>query len=185
MKESLDATNYLYPMPVVLVGAMLDGKANYLTVAHVGIIDFETISISLGKGHHTCKGIHQSKAFSVNFPSHDLVKQTDYCGIVSGKNHDKATLFTNLAGEHTGAPLIQECPLNLECRLEQVLDRQKHEVFFGTVVGAYCDQECLDDQVPDLTKLKPLLFAMNDKGYWSLGSRLADAWSVGKELKKD
>jgi flavin reductase (DIM6/NTAB) family NADH-FMN oxidoreductase RutF len=183
MKTNLGPVNYLYPMPVVLVWAMVDGKPNYLTVAHVGIIDFETVSISLGPGHYTCQGIHQAKAFSLNFPSHDLVTQTDYCGIVSGKKHDKAALFTTRPGEKTGAPLIEECPLCLECRLEQVIARPKHDVFLGQVVAAWCEPDCLTDGAPDLAKTRPLLFAMNDKAYWSLGQRLADAWSVGKELK--
>jgi flavin reductase (DIM6/NTAB) family NADH-FMN oxidoreductase RutF len=183
MKKNLGPVNYLYPMPVVLVGAMVEGKPNYLTVAHVGIIDFETVSISLGSGHYSCQGIRQNKAFSVNFPTQDMVKQTDYCGMVSGKNHDKAALFTNRPGEITGAPLIEECPLCLECRLEQVISRHKHDVFLGQVVAAWCDERCITDDAPDLVKMRPLLFAMNDKAYWSLGRSLAAAWSVGKELK--
>ncbi len=184
MKKNLGPANLLYPMPIVLVGAMCDGKPNYMPAAHVGIIDFEHLSVSLGRTHHTNKGVREHQAFSVNLPSVDLVEKVDYCGLVSGKNTDKADLFTNFFGEATGAPMIEECPVNMECRVTEVLERPRHEVFIGRVAASYCDEAILAGDAPDLKSLKPLLFAMNDKGYWELGPRLANAWSVGKELKR-
>ena len=93
MKRTLNAINALYPTPAVLVGAVVDGKPNYITIAHIGIVNHARpylISLSSAKVHYTNAGIKENKAFSVNIPSEDLVVETDYVGIVSGKNKAKS-----------------------------------------------------------------------------------------------
>lgn len=184
MKKSLVALNFLYPMPVVLVGAVVQSRPNYLPVAHVGIIDPRHVSISLNRTRYTNQGIHASQYFSLNMPTASMVEKVDYCGLVSGRDVDKSQLFETFFGVETGAPMIRECPLNMECRLTEVLDRPEHEVFIGQVVAAHCDEDRLTSGVPDIVKINPLVFAMNDRGYWQLSERKASAWSVGKRLKK-
>ena len=80
-------------MPTTLVGANVNGKPNFITIAHVGIMDLGSISVGMAKVHYTNVGIKENGTFSVNIPSIELVKETDYCGIISGKNADKAGLF--------------------------------------------------------------------------------------------
>jgi flavin reductase (DIM6/NTAB) family NADH-FMN oxidoreductase RutF len=167
----------------VLVGANVNGKANYITVAHLGILDYGSISMGLGKIHHSNIGIKENKTFSINIPSVDMVKVTDYCGLVSGKDVDKSTLFTNFYGKLETAPMIEECAVNMECELIQVVDFPQHDIFMGRVVETYCDEKYLSDGKIDLAKVQPFLFSMLDTGYWKLGERFAQAWSVGKELK--
>ena len=99
MKEKVGAVNALYPTPTVLVGATVNGKPNFITIAHVGIMTHSHISLGMGKGHHTNGGIKEHKTFSVCLPSENLVVETDYCGIVTGKKTDKATLFDIFYGE--------------------------------------------------------------------------------------
>ena len=182
MKKKLGATNCLYPMPTVLVGANVKSKPNYITIAHVGIMDFTSISVSMAKFHHTNAGIKENMSFSVNIPSAELVKVTDYCGIFSGKNVDKGQLFKTFYGELKTAPMIQECPINMECRVIQTLDFPKHDIFIGEILETYCDQKYLTEGVVDFSKVQPLLFAMNDKSYWKVGDRLGKAWSIGKDF---
>jgi flavin reductase (DIM6/NTAB) family NADH-FMN oxidoreductase RutF len=96
MKKKLDGINVLYPTPTVLVGAMVDGKPNFITIAHIGIVNHARpylISLSMAKVHYTNPGIRKNKAFSVNIPSENLVVETDYAGLVSGKKTDKSDLF--------------------------------------------------------------------------------------------
>ena len=183
MKTKLGAKMCLYPMPMTLVGATVNARPNYLAIAHVGIMDFHSISLSMGKVHYTNAGIKENGTFSVNIPSVELVKQTDYCGLVSGKNVDKAELFDNFYGELETAPMIGECPVNMECKLIQTVDFPKHDIFVGRIVETYAYERYLTEGVLDFSKLRPLLFVMNDRGYWQLGERLATAWKVGKELK--
>jgi flavin reductase (DIM6/NTAB) family NADH-FMN oxidoreductase RutF len=183
VKVNLGARNCLYPMPTTLVGANVDGKPAFITIAHVGILDHTTISLGMNKAHFTNSGIRENGAFSVNIPSQDLLEVTDYCGLVTGRKVDKGDLFTIFYGSLRTAPMIQECPVNMECRLLQVLDRPNHDVFIGEIVESHCDEAVLTGGVLDFGKVRPFLFVMNDKSYWRLGERLARAWSVGKDYR--
>jgi len=143
------------------------------------------ISVALNKKHYTCIGIEENGTFSVNIPSEAMVKQTDYCGMVSGHKVDKSTLFGSFYGELKTAPMIEECPLNLECRVVRPLDfGGMHDVFFGEIVRAYAEEKFLTDGLPDIQKIKPFVFSLTDKNYWKVGGHLGAAWSVGKELRK-
>jgi flavin reductase (DIM6/NTAB) family NADH-FMN oxidoreductase RutF len=183
VKVRIGACNCLYPMPTTLVGANVEGKPAFITIAHVGILDYNTISLGMNKAHFTNAGIRDNGVFSVNIPSEDMVKVTDYCGCVTGRKVDKGALFTVFYGSLRTAPMIQECPVNMECRLLQVLDRPNHDVFIGEIVETHCDEAVLTDGVVDFVKVQPFLFVMNDKSYWRLGERLARAWSVGKAYR--
>jgi len=111
-----------------------------------------------------------------------MVKETDYCGLVSGKSVDKADLFKTFYGKLKTAPMIEECPLNMECKLITTVDLANSEVFIGEVTATYCDEAALTDGVVDFGKVQPILFVMNDRSYWKLGERFAKAWDVGREL---
>ena len=177
------AGNCLYPLPTTLVGSLVDGKPNYATIAHVGIMAYVAVSVSMGKMHHTNVGIRENGTFSVNIPPVGLVKETDYCGLVSGRHADKSTLFEAFYGKLETAPMIRECPLNMECRVIHTVDFPTHDIFIGEIVSTYCDEECLRDGVIDFVKVQPVLF-VNDRRYWGLGEPFAEAWSVGKALKE-
>lgn len=182
MKKKLGNKNSLYPLPTVLVGTVIDGKPNYITMAHIGIMEPNTIAMGMGKSHFTNQGIIANQSFSVNVPTEAMVKETDHMGLVSGKKVDKSKYFSNFFGAMESAPMIEECPLNMVCELVQTVDFKTHDVFIGKVLETYCDENYLTDGIVDLGKLKPILFSMFDRSYWSLGQPLAKAWSVGKEL---
>ena len=187
MKIKLGGMNVLYPTPTVLVGAMVDGKPNFLTIAHIGIVNHAKpflISMSLGKVHYTNAGIKKNRAFSVNLPSEDLVVETDYVGMVSGKKTDKSGVFDIFYGKQPDAPMIETCTLNMECKLYDVYDTPTHDLFIGEIVETYADESVLTEGKVDLAKVKPLLFDMSSIKYWSLGKPIADCWNVGKQLKK-
>ena len=185
MKKELGVKNCLYPMPVTLIGANVDGKPTYITIAHVGIMDFAHVCVSMGKMHYTNRGIKSNKTFSVNIPSTDMVKETDYCGLVSGRKFDKGSVFESFYGKLETAPMIQRCPVNMECRLAMTVDMPNHDVFVGEIIEAYCEEELVTDgETVDFAGADPILFAMYDKSYFKLGERFADAWSVGKDLIK-
>ena len=142
MKTQLGGMNVLYPTPTVLVGAIVDGKPNFLTIAHIGIVNHAKpflISLSLGKVHYTNAGIKENKVFSVNLPSENLVVQTDYVGMVSGKKTDKSGVFDIFYGEPAQAPMIEACPLNMECSLYDVYDTPTHDLFIGEIVQTYSE----------------------------------------------
>ena len=109
-KIPIDENAFLYPMPMVLVGTMVDDRPNFLAVGWVARVNFKPpmIAVALGKGHYTNPGIHTSGAFSVNIPGTALLEKVDYCGIVSGRNADKSSIFavsrpqSSMPGEEAG-----------------------------------------------------------------------------------
>lgn len=181
-KRQIGTKNYLYPMPVTLVGANQQGRPNYLAVAWCSIVNQNPpfISVALNKSHHTNTGIRQNGSFSVNIPSADMLKITDYCGLVSGHNVDKSELFDTFYGKLGTAPMITACPINIECKLIRTVELVDHEAFIGQIVAVYSEEEFLTDDRPDIKKINPLVFSMHDNCYWSLGKELARAWEVGR-----
>ena len=185
--NAIGAVNALYPMPTTLVGATVNGKPNFLTVAHVGILNHGTpqyLSIGLGKVHYSNAGINQNRTFSICMPSEELMVETDYCGLKTGKKVDKAALFDIFYGELKTAPMIRQCPVNMELRLYDVLDFDTHDIFVGELVQTYADDSVLANGKIDVSKLRPLLFDMASVKYWRLGEAVGNCWNVGKTLKR-
>jgi flavin reductase (DIM6/NTAB) family NADH-FMN oxidoreductase RutF len=183
MKASLGVVNCLYPLPTVLVGANVNGKPNYITIANLGNGGPTSVCINMGKANYSYAGIKENGTFSINFPSVDMVRETDYCGLVSGQKVDKSQLFKNFYGKLETAPMIEECAINMECKLVQTVEFDRFDILIGEVVETYCDDKYLTEGIVDFAKVNPILFAISDKSYWKLGDRFAKAWNVGKELK--
>lgn len=184
--KPLGPINALYPMPTVLVGATVDGRPNFLAVAHVGILNHgqpQYLSVGLGKIHYTNAGIVRNRTFSICLPSEDLMVQTDYCGLVTGGKTDKASLFDVFYGELQTAPMIRQCPVNMELRLHEVLDYASHEIMIGELVETYADEAVLNEGQIDIARVRPLLFDMAGKKYWSLGKVAGHCWQAGRVLK--
>ena len=186
--KPIGPVNALYPMPTTLVGATVSGKPNFLAVAHVGILNHGTpqyLSIGLAKMHFSNAGIHENRTFSICLPSEDLMVETDFCGIMTGKKTDKAALFDLFYGELKTAPMIRQCPVNMELKLHDVLEFTSHEIFIGELVQTFADERVMADGKVDIAKVRPLLFDMASVKYWRLGPAVGDCWRVGKALKRN
>jgi len=184
--KPIGAVNALYPMPTTLVGATVNGKPNFLTVAHVGILNHGTpqyLSIGLGKVHYSNAGIHENRTFSICMPSEDLMVEADYCGLVTGKKTDKAALFDIFYGKLKTAPMIRQCPVNMELKLHDFLDFATHDIFIGELVETYAAEHVLTNGKIDIARLRPLLFDMASVRYWRLGPAVGKCWNIGKTLK--
>ncbi len=180
---------FIYPLPIVLVGANVDDKPNFLAVGACGIANAEPpmISVAIRHNRYTNKGIRQNMTFSVNLPSRDMVKETDYCGIVSGAQVNKVEVcqVKIFYGKLKNAPLIEQCPVNLECKVAHILDLGSHSLVIGRVEESYTSDNCLTDGKPDINKIQPLAWArrLSDQ-YYALGEVVAKSNSVGLELKR-
>lgn len=187
-KVRLGPKTLVYPMPVFLVGAKVDGKPNFMAVAWGGIANGEPpmISIAIRPSRFTHKGISQSLTFSVNIPSVDLVKETDYCGITSGAKVNKAEVcrFKVFYGKLGSAPLIEQCPINLECKVAHSLPLGSHTLFVGRIEEIHISENCLTDGKPDIHKIRPLVYVTEPfRQYYVFGELLAKAFSIGRELE--
>lgn len=173
MKQELTG-NLLSPLPVVLVGAMVNGRPNYLVIGYISPFDFgKYIFFSLYKKRYTRIGIQQNKTFSVNIPSVDLLEETNICGSKSGRDFDKGSLFNTFYGDLKTAPMIQECPINMECEVTEILDHDPNEGIIGRVIKSYADPQCLTDDKLDMRKVRPILWATGgDFNFYQLGERI-------------
>ena len=172
------------PLPIVIAGALVNGKENYLTIGAYGIMSIQppVIYISSMKAHYTNTGIKETGYFSINVPPAWLVRETDYCGLVSGRETDKSCVFTAFYGEKRHAPMVRECPINAICRLTKTVELPNNDVFIGEVVEYYVDEECLEKNTMDPKKTAPLL--LYGRSYRRLGRAAGTAFAAGKTLMK-
>jgi flavin reductase (DIM6/NTAB) family NADH-FMN oxidoreductase RutF len=184
-KKKLGPQPMIWPHPTVLVGANVDGKPDFAAVAWTGVAAGNPPSITIGLQPHrySLKGIYQNRTFSVNIPSVDLVKETDYCGLVSGADTDKVKdcKFKVFYGKTANAPLIEQCPINLECEVSHILNLGSHMLVVGKVVETHFSEDCLTNGQPDINKVKPFTFGPGK--YYAIGEAFADAFKIGREIK--
>ena len=186
VKINLEPRTFLFPMPTTIVGANVNGKPNYVTIAYCGIVqaDPPMLSVACHREHYTNAGIKENQTFSVNIPSEEIVEITDYIGLNSGKKVDKSGLFATFYGSLKTAPMIQECPLNLECRLHKIVDIPgRDELFIGEIVAIYTEDKYVSNGLPDINKIRPIIFSYGDHNYWKVGGHLGKAWSIGKNYR--
>ena len=191
-KQKIRPNPYLYPMPLIILGANVKGRANFMPLAWINMVEHEPmmISISSYKTHYTNEGIIENQTFSINTSSESMIGVIDYCGLKSGKELDKSTIFDVFYGELETAPMITQAPLNLECKVVRTIDtkdfippgKKGHYIFIGEIIQAYADEEFLTNGVPDTTKMKPFTLTQIDRSYWRIGENIGDAWSIGKNF---
>lgn len=184
-KISLGNNISVYPMPVVLLGAMDGDRASFMAVGWISRVNGSPPMVAIGSNnvHRTNELIRKNNAFSICYPGRALKDKVDYCGLVSSRNADKSGVFNIFKGK-LGVPLIEECPLNVECRLYRTVDLPTHTVFIGEIIGSYADEACLTDGSPDVKKMDPLLLTMPDNTYWAVGESVGKAWHDGRALIK-
>jgi flavin reductase (DIM6/NTAB) family NADH-FMN oxidoreductase RutF len=178
-------TNFFIPMPVVLVGTQVEGKANFMALGWCTRANANPpmIVCGIGNHHHTPKGINRNETFSVNIPSRNLLEKTDYCGLVSGAKVDKSKVFEVFYGSLKNAPMIRECPITMECRLVQSVVLPTNTLYIGEIAEAYADPSVIKEGKPDFSAIDPLLLTMPDNTYWTLGKVAGKAWNAGLMLK--
>jgi|Deesub1362A_J573_1020465.scaffolds.fasta_scaffold00513_31 flavin reductase (DIM6/NTAB) family NADH-FMN oxidoreductase RutF len=188
-KITLGPQTLLYPMPAFLIGATVEGRPNFMTAAWCGIVCSEPpmASVAVRPHRHTFRGIKESGTFSINVPSASLVRETDFCGIVSGTEEDKTAAcgFSVFYGKLENAPMVEECPVNLECRVHGAIDLGSHTLFIGRIEEVHVSEEYLTDGRPDIAKIEPIVYGSGTKkAYYKVGPFLAHAFRVGLELRR-
>jgi flavin reductase (DIM6/NTAB) family NADH-FMN oxidoreductase RutF len=180
----IDNNVSIYPMPVVLAGAMVGEQANFLAVGWISRVNSQPpmLAMALNKRHFTNGGIREHREFSVNVPGMDLLEKVDYCGLISGREADKSKLFNVFYGKLRAAPLIRECSLCMACTLVEMVPLPSNDLFIGEIVEAYAEEECLTAGNPDISKMQPFTLTMPDNIYWMVGEKAGKAWEAGRKL---
>ena len=188
-KEIWKPGNMLYPVPVVLITTS-DGKGkdNIITVAWAGTVNSEPpmVSISLRKSRYSHELLSKNGEFVVNLVNKKLVRVTDFIGVKSGRDIDKFKEcgLSAIKSQKVCVPSIKESPVNIECKVVNVLELGSHDMFIGEVLSVSVDKEYLNKKGA-LKMDKMDLVAYNHGEYYTLGDYLGKfGYSVKKPDKK-
>lgn len=184
-KEVWKAGNMLYPLPVVMVSCKDgEGKPNIITVAWAGTVctNPPMVSISIRPERYSYALIEKSKEFVINLTTKDLVKATDYCGVRSGRDVDKFKEMglTPEESSKVSAPGIKESPVNIECRLKEIIKLGSHDMFLASVEAIQIESSLLNEKGKlELSKSNPIVYSHGE--YYDLGNLLG---TFGYSVKK-
>jgi flavin reductase (DIM6/NTAB) family NADH-FMN oxidoreductase RutF len=186
MKKSLGAKISVGATHVWVVGTYdSGGKPNMMTAAWGGVCCSEPpcVAVSLRKATYTYGNIEKRKAFTVNVPSADYVKQTDYVGIYTGRSEDKFSIvkLTPVRSDLVDAPYIKEFPLILECKLLHTIEIGLHTQFIGEILDVKAEESVLGaDGLPEVGKVVPFFYSPETRTYYKIGEYLGKAHSIGR-----
>ena len=181
MKKDLGNVLALYPTPLTVVGAVVNGKPNWVLVGHVGIMGHDRIMVSLAKSHYTNQGIRDTRVLSVNIVDEAMLPKADYVGCVSGNKTDKSQVFAYSMGQN-GAPLIDEAKLSMECTVEDIYETKGFDNFILKIDHTYAGETILYESGKiDYSVFKPILFEMPGYTYLKTGDTAAKCMTLGKE----
>ena len=190
MKKSLGARTLLPTAPVWVIGTYdAEGKPNVMTASWGGICCSKPpcVGVSLRAATYSHGAIMARKAFTVNVPSEDQVREADFFGIVSGLDTDKfgASGLTPVRSDLVDAPYVAQFPVVLECRLLHTVEIGLHTQFIGEILDVKADDSVLNaDGLPDPAKVRPFLFCPELQVYHGLGAAIGRGFRAGKELKQ-
>ena len=185
-KQTWKPGNMLYPVPAVMVSCQREGgKPNIITVAWAGTIcsDPAMLSISVRKNRYSYDIIKETKEFVVNLTTEELAKATDWCGVRSGRDVDKWKEMGLTRGKSETlqySPCIKESPVNIECKVDQILELGSHHMFMAKVQAVQVDDRYMQENGKfDLASSRLLTYSHGE--YYSLGKKLG---TFGYSVKK-
>jgi len=190
MKKSLGAKTFVFPAPVFVVGSYdKSNRPNEMVVAWGGICCSHPpcVAISIREATYTYSNIMERKAFTISIPSEKYMKEADYFGMVSGRTEDKflTTKLTPVKSDIVDAPYVKEFPFVVECSVVQVVKVGSHTLFIGEIKDVKADETMLGaDGMPEIDKIKPMVFDPVNRSYYGIGNLLGEAFMVGKFFKK-
>lgn len=181
MKKNVGSVLALYPTPLVVIGAMADGKPTWTLVGHLGIIGHDRVMVSLAANHYINGAIKAGNKLSINIVDRAILPQADYVGSVSGAKVDKSTVFDYEMGA-AGTPVIKKSPLAIECTVVDIYNTKGFESFICTIDSTLVEEACLNENGKiDYNKLKPVLFEFPTYEYLETGDVLGKCLSFKEQ----
>ncbi len=162
MKENLEPTTVLAPIPAVMVSCGDMENSNITTIAWTGVLNSEPplVYVSIRPTRYSYEIIKKSGEFVINLPDEKLVWQTDYCGTKSGKEEDKFknAHLTKQVCKLVKAPAILECPISLECKLKEIKELGSHHMFIGEIVNISANKEFIENGKVNIPNAKLITY---------------------------
>ena len=183
MKKEIKASPFIYPIPIVLCGVRVNDKPNFTTIGDIAVMGLNPplIVISLNQKHYSTLGVRQERQFSINLPTAAMLAEVDYCGMVSGRDVNKAALFEWAWDEYLHAvPIIQNCPVNLICEVIQESQIKQRVIFICEVKRSLVEETYIGKA---LNEWQPISYGL-DNQYYALGDVIGQGYHAGKALKK-
>ncbi len=191
MKRQLGPCVTFFPQPTTLISSRgADGRDNVMTASWVSIVSKTppTVAVSLNRGRLTYAQIRETGSFVVNQVPAALAVEADYCGIRSGRDRNKLLRckLTTAPATLVEAPLIVECPLNLECRYLQEVELGDYRLVLGEIVEVHAVEEAFaESEAGEVGPFSPLVYLGGIREYWSLGEREAIAYRDGQQIESE
>lgn len=180
MKRNIGTTLALYPSPVIVVGAMVDGKPTWTLVAHAGTMAHSHLMISLAQNHYINQGIRENKVLSVNVVDESWLVKADLTGTTSGHKEDKSDLFPYTVG-NAGAPLVDEAKVSIECQVDGNYQLEGFDNFVCKIEAVYADEAVLNENCKiDYHVFKPVLFEFPTYEYFVTGGKVGDCAKMNR-----
>lgn len=188
MRKNLGANPYVYPQPVLIVATYgADGMPDAMNVAYGGIVNSNRIQINIGVRHKTSDNIKERRAFTVGIADEKNLEAADYVGIVSGHDEPdkiKKSGFHLTRSEFVDAPLIEEFPISLECKVEEINQYNATLRIVAEIVNVSADERILNEEGKiDPEKLNAISYDPANKAYLRVGQKVGNAFSDGERLK--
>lgn len=187
MQKDIGSVMGLYPTPVTVVGLFTEEKkVNFLTIAHVGVVDHGHLLVSVDKAHEVSdKGIKMHGELSVSLINQSMLVAADYCGIAKGAVTDKSGVFKYHINELQYAPIIDEAPVSMACKVIDSIEVGNFTNYILKPIHTYVQEECLNERGKiDYEKADPVLFEFQSAQYLTTGKAIGRCWVVGKEYNK-
>ncbi len=188
MKKSIKTTEAIFPMPVLMIATYNeDGSVDVMNAACGTMLDRNQILLNLSETHKTLKNIKERKAFTVSIADSPHVKEADYFGIVSANNSDNKfenSGLTAIKSKVVDAPIIQEFPICMECEFIKCQNDEYSYGVIGKIVNVLADEEIMDNEKVDVSKIKAIAFDPYTHGYYEVSKRVGNAFKDGLDLKK-
>ena len=185
MAKDVGAVMGLYPTPVTVVGTVANGRVNWLTIAHVGVVEHGHLLISMDKAHTLSdEAILQNKTASVSLVSQSMLGAADYCGIAKGENEDKSDIFKHHFDDVENAPVVDDAPLSMTCRVINTVEIGNFRNYILKPVHTYVQEEYLNEKGKiDYEKMGPVLFEFQNAQYLNTGNVIGKCWIYGKNYR--
>jgi len=190
MKQDWKPGTMIYPLPAALISCGSNPEEqNIFTVSWLGTIcsDPPMCYISVRPSRYSHDIIKRNGEFVINLTTEELARATDWCGVRSGRDYNKFLEMKLTPGKATivHAPVIEESPVCIECRVKEVIPLGSHDMFIADVVNVRADEQFLDSETGRFDMQRAGLLAYSHGHYYALGKKIGKfGWSVQKNRKK-
>lgn len=188
MKKDLGVKPYVFPMPVLMIATYDNsGKVDVMNMAWGGICDDNMVALNISESHKTAQNIKDRGAFTLSIADIPHIKEADFFGIASANDMPDKFERTGMHAEKSkkvDAPIVEEFPLTLECKVFECQHTPTGFRVVGEIVGVLADENVLDGDSVDPKKLNAFVFDQFKGDYYAIGEKLGKAWHIGANLVK-